>query len=58
MSPCLSEEQLRSFLDNQLGDDPSAAVETHVEGCPACQAALLRLSGDVSGIDWRLAAGP
>jgi WD40 repeat protein len=60
MSPCPSEEQFRRFLDKQLGDDQSAAVEAHVEGCPVCQAALARLSGTVPGIDWRLlrAAGP
>jgi WD40 repeat protein len=58
MNPCPSEERLRRFLDKQLADDQSAAVETHAEACPACQAALLRLSGDVAGLDWRRLRAP
>src|SRR5262249_28874366 len=58
MSPCPSEEQFRRFLDKQLADDQSAAVEAHVETCPACQGALARLSATVPGIDWRLLRAP
>jgi anti-sigma factor RsiW len=57
MSPCPSEEQVRRFLDKQLADDQSAAVEAHVEFCPVCRAALARLSGEVPGIDWRVLRG-
>src|SRR6516162_6053516 len=53
MSPCPSEEQLRGFLDKRLDDDQSAALETHVEECSACQGALARLSATGPGIDWR-----
>jgi WD40 repeat protein len=53
MSHCPSEEQFRRFLDKRLDDDQSAALETHVEACRACQAALGRLSATVPGIDWR-----
>jgi hypothetical protein len=58
MSPCPSEEQLRQFLDSELVGDQSAAVETHVEACPACQAAMVRFCSDAPGIDWRLLRAP
>jgi WD40 repeat protein len=57
MTSCPSEEQLRWFLDKRLDDDQCAELETHVEACPACQAALERLCA-MPGIDWRRLSAP
>ncbi len=44
MTPCPSPEQFQSMLDEQMGDAEAAAIESHVQGCAACQQALERLT--------------
>jgi serine/threonine-protein kinase len=44
MSNCFAEEVLRRYLEQQLSTEEASAVETHVEGCPHCDAALARLA--------------
>ena len=44
MDPCLSPEQLQRLLEGQLDDRQRAAVEDHVQGCPACQQILEELT--------------
>jgi WD40 repeat protein/tRNA A-37 threonylcarbamoyl transferase component Bud32 len=45
MNPCPSTEQLRQLLAEQLNDADRDGVETHVEGCAACQSTLEELTG-------------
>jgi hypothetical protein len=45
MNPCPSTEQLRQLLAEQLSDADRDGVETHVEGCTACQGTLEVLTG-------------
>jgi anti-sigma factor RsiW len=40
---CPSQRQLLDFLLGRLNDDQARAVEDHIPGCPACQAAVARL---------------
>jgi serine/threonine protein kinase/tetratricopeptide (TPR) repeat protein len=44
MSLCQGHETLVQFLEDRLGEPDREALEAHVEGCPACAAALKRLT--------------
>jgi hypothetical protein len=44
MSPCPSPERLRRLLAEELDDAERDPLESHVEGCAACQEALEELS--------------
>jgi hypothetical protein len=44
MNSCPSSEQLRQLLAEQLPDAQPDAIESHVEGCPACQQLLAELT--------------
>jgi tetratricopeptide (TPR) repeat protein len=44
MSNCFAEEVLRRYLEQQLSTEEASALETHVEACPHCEAALARLA--------------
>jgi serine/threonine-protein kinase len=44
MSNCFAEEVLRRYLEQQLSTEEASALETHVEACPHCDAALARLA--------------
>src|SRR6516225_1832210 len=58
MSNCFAEDVLRRYLDQQLGAEEASALETHVETCPHCDAALARLA-DVAAArqPWLFVAG-
>ena len=43
MSPCPSPDVLQRFLDAQLDEAESLALEAHVESCTACQDLLEKL---------------
>jgi WD40 repeat protein len=58
MRQCPSAEAVGRLLSGGLADAECAALEEHVEECPACQQALERLSQDAESTHWRrLAAG-
>jgi WD40 repeat protein len=44
MKPCPSLELLTQYLEEQLGDGEAQTVTRHLDGCPACQAVLERLT--------------
>jgi serine/threonine-protein kinase len=44
MGSCFAEDVLRCYLDQQLSAEEASAVETHVEVCPHCDAALARMA--------------
>jgi serine/threonine-protein kinase len=44
MSNCFAEEVLRRYLEQQLSTEEASALETHVEACSHCEAALARLA--------------
>ena len=46
MNSCPSREQLRQLLAEQLGDGDRAALESHLEGCVACQESMASLSDE------------
>jgi WD40 repeat protein len=48
MTGCPPAEQLRRLLDERLSGPEYARLESHIEGCPACQAELERLAGPVA----------
>lgn len=58
MSGCPSVDVLRQFLTEELGDADSAAVDAHVEGCDACQAALARISAEALPPDLAIRPAP
>lgn len=58
MSGCPSVDVLRQFLTEELGDANSAAVDAHVEGCDACQAALARISAEALPPDLAIRPAP
>ena len=54
-SVCLTPDQLKSLLDGSLTEPEQTALQVHVDGCLACQAALERL---VAGSEsWDAAVG-
>src|SRR5262245_25520841 len=58
MRHCPRPELIADLLADRLGDADRAALEEHVEHCPACQEALERLTGDADTSRWqRLYAG-
>jgi serine/threonine-protein kinase len=57
MSPCITPEQVRLLVAEQLSAAEFKTLESHVEACPECQQTLARLLGDshdVVRVDWRL----
>jgi serine/threonine protein kinase/WD40 repeat protein len=46
MSPCPSSEQLRQLLADDLSAVERQRIESHVEGCAACQEMLEELNGE------------
>src|SRR5262245_32719999 len=53
MSQCPRLEPIADLLAARLGDPDRAAVEEHIEHCPACQEAMERLVGDVNVSRWQ-----
>ncbi|MFO0957095.1 MAG: protein kinase [Isosphaeraceae bacterium] len=49
MCECPSEDQLRSYLAEELSEQDRTAVESHVESCEACQAGLASLTENSVG---------
>ena len=47
MTPCPSDENLTALLADSLGVADRDGLVKHVEGCPACQERLARLSEPV-----------
>jgi tetratricopeptide (TPR) repeat protein len=45
LNRCPTAEQLRELLAERLGESERAALETHIETCPACQGLLTVLAG-------------
>src|SRR5262249_4487044 len=58
VSPCVSPEQFRRLLAEQLSAAERQALEAHVEACPECQQRLARLLDEADGgpadVDWQL----
>jgi serine/threonine-protein kinase len=57
MSPCITPEQVRLLVAEQLSAAELQTLESHVEACDECQQTLARLlddSHDVVRVDWRL----
>ncbi len=53
MTPCPTDEQLANLLDELLGHEELAVVETHLEQCPRCQQALEELTYErFSAAEW------
>ncbi len=44
-APCFDVRDLERMLADQLDDREREAIEAHIEGCPACQATLERITG-------------
>ncbi len=60
MSSCVTPEQFRRLLAEDLSPPERQTVEAHVDACPHCQEALARLldgTADDIGLDWRLLQG-
>jgi WD40 repeat protein len=53
MRHCPCPELIADLLADRLGDADRAALEEHVEHCPACQQALERLTGDAATSRWQ-----
>src|SRR5262245_11400193 len=53
MSQCPRLELIADLLADRLGNADRAALEEHVEHCPACQDALERLTGDADATRWQ-----
>src|SRR5262249_44543786 len=53
MRHCPSPELIADLLADRLGNADRAALEEHVEHCPPCQEALLRLTGDADTSRWQ-----
>jgi eukaryotic-like serine/threonine-protein kinase len=51
--PCPTPEQLDALFAEALGPIEQAALEDHVQGCPACQEQLARLADDPHAARWR-----
>ncbi|AWM39479.1 Serine/threonine-protein kinase PknB [Gemmata obscuriglobus] len=49
MPDCPDDTELAGFLNDSLGPERGACVSGHVDGCPACQARLDRLTEQTSG---------
>ncbi|MDY3561143.1 protein kinase [Gemmata sp. JC673] len=49
MPDCPDDTELAGFLNDSLGAERGACVSGHVDGCPACQARLDRLTEQTSG---------
>jgi serine/threonine protein kinase len=54
MSRCIPAEQLQRLLSDDLGDAERQTVESHVDGCPQCQATLLGLVEDSTEVERRV----
>ena len=53
MRYCPRPEAIADLLADRLGEADRAALEEHVEHCPACQEALERLTGDAGTSRWQ-----
>jgi WD40 repeat protein len=53
MRHCPAHSQIADLLADRLGGADRAALEEHVEHCPACQGALERLTGGADASRWQ-----